>query len=182
MMNLKNNVARLAMIPLLSAVLPTVAQAATPRAMLEKSATYALDNQVRAFRVPVQGSTEPIKFYDVTIQLEVLPNGTLDPLADVIATLSPTVTTGVIAPGTYKSLDNATTCTVTNITLSNARIQSFLNCTYNGASPPRLSNVSVATGSISAGHPFQAPLVAAGLHTRPDANTFTWGLVTNGLL
>jgi hypothetical protein len=79
-----------------------------------------------------------------------------------------------IGPGTYKNGD--TTCVVTNITLGNGRVQSFFNCTYNTTIP---SELSVATGGISAGHPFQAELVDAGINARPDAATYTWGLGTN---
>jgi hypothetical protein len=60
--------------------------------MLEKSQSYALDNYVRAFRVPTTNSTGTIRYYDVTIKLVVNPDGTLNPVANVSASLSPAVT------------------------------------------------------------------------------------------
>lgn len=153
--------------------------ATPPRAMLEKSAAYALDNTVRAFRVPTIGSTGAVKYYDVTIGLTVNNDGSISPVAEVGATLSPSVASGVIAPGTYKSTDGGTTCTVTNVALGNGRVQSALVCN-NSAFPTYKPEVSVATGAIASGHPFLAQLVAAGIDKHSDAATYAWGLVTNG--
>jgi hypothetical protein len=65
------------------------------------------------------------------------------------------------------------------MTLTNGRIQSFFSGLDNGDStlPHQLS---VATGPVSAGHPFLDALLAAGINVRPDVNTYTWGLLTNG--
>jgi hypothetical protein len=154
---------------------PTLASAATPRAMLEKSASYALDNQVRAFRVPTIDSAGRIKYYDVTIKLTIGTNGTIASSATVTSSLSPVVPTAVNQPGTYKASDG-TTCVVTNITLSNGRIQSYFRCTSNTTN----WEMSVASGPISSGHPYQSQLVAAGANQLPDAATYTWGVVTAG--
>ena len=166
----------LTIITLFSVLLPTMAMGQpNPRIMLEKSASYALDNKVRAFRVPVTDSTGKIKYYDVTVTLGVNTNGVLNPTATVVATSSLVVPTGVIPPGTYKASDGDT-CTVTNMVLTNGRIQSFFSC----KDATRAFELSLATGSISTGHPYFAQLVASGIHTHPDANTYTWGLTTNG--
>ena len=132
---------------LAAGLVPTLALAA-PKAMLEKSATYALDSTIRSFRVPTQDSAGNIKYYDVTITLTIDSNG--KPTAAVVSSNpSLSVVQGVIQPGTYRAANGAT-CTVTNITLNNGRIQSFFRCT-NGAN---LFELSVATGAVSAGHPF----------------------------
>jgi hypothetical protein len=147
--------------------------------MLEKSATYALGNQVRAFRVPTVSSTGTIHYYDVTIDLTVNNDGSLSSIADVTATSSPSITSGVIAPGTYKSTDGSTTCAITNFTLTNGRIQSTFTCN-NSAFPTYKPELSVATGAVTAGHPFLTQLATAGIDKHSDVNTYTWGLTTNG--
>ncbi|NOT55024.1 MAG: hypothetical protein HOP18_10495 [Deltaproteobacteria bacterium] len=170
-----------AVIMFLSTLIPSVALGqANPRIMLEKSQSHALDNKVRAFRVPVTNSTGVVTYYDVTVTLGVGTTGVVSPTAAVTATRSLSVTTGVIPPGTYVATDG-TRCVVTNFTLTNGRIQSFFSCNDNGAggAPHQLS---IATGLVSAGHPFLTDLIEAGIHVRPDVNTYTWGLTTNGAL
>jgi hypothetical protein len=161
----------------LSTFISTVALAQpNPRIMLEKSQSHALDNKVRAFRVPITNSAGVVKYYDVTVTLGVNTLGVPSTTAVVQATLSPPIgATGVIPPGTYVATDG-TRCVVTNFTLTNGRIQSFFACNEGG----RLHQLSLATGLISAGHPYQTQLVAAGIHTHPDVNTYTWGLTGNG--
>lgn len=164
-------------LPLLAILLPSVAAGqVNPRIMLEKSQSHALDNKVRAFRAPVTNSAGVVTYYDVTVTLGVSTTGIVNPTAAVTATRSPSVTTGVVAPGTYRAADG-TRCVVTNFTLTNGRIQSFFSCFDDGVDAFELS---VATGPISAGHPYLTQLFNAGIHTHPDVNTYTWGLVTNG--
>ena len=154
-------------------------QTVNPSIMLEKSQSYALDNYVRAFRVPTTNSTGTIRYYDVTIKLMVNPNGTLNPVATVSASLSPDITTGVIVPGAYKAPDGSTPCNVTNMTLTNGRIQSFFTC---NADNPYFFELSVVTGPVTAGHPYVNELVAAGINWRTDVGTYTWGIITNHAL
>jgi hypothetical protein len=111
-----------------------------------------------------------------TIKLTVGANGTIGSTATVTSSLSPSVTTQVIPPGFYQASDG-TTCAVTNITLTNGRIQSFFRC----ASGSTNWELSVAGGPISAGHPYQGELVAAGADQLPDTATYTWGIVTAGV-
>jgi hypothetical protein len=162
----------LTIITLFSVFLPSGAIGqANPRILLEKSASYALDNKMRAFRAPVTNSAGVVKYYDVTVTLGVNTNGVVMPSASVAATPSlPIPSTGVIPPGTYKASDGDT-CTVTNIVLTNGRIQSFFSC-KDGA---RVFELSLATGPVSAGHPFLDALLAAGINARPDVNTPTPG-------
>jgi len=168
-----------AVITLFASLLPVVAMSQTnPRIMLEKSSSYAVDNELRAFRVPVTDSEGAVKFYDITVTLGVDLTGIVDPNATVLATPSPAVRTGVIRPGSYTATDG-TTCQVTNMVLSNGRIQSFFSCLDNGVST-HPHQLSVATGPISQGHPFEARLVGVEINTHPDVDTYTWGLTTNG--
>ncbi|MDD5266513.1 MAG: hypothetical protein PHO08_05210 [Methylococcales bacterium] len=169
---------KFAVLTLLSALVPVIAQAAVPRAMLEKSATYALNDSVHAFRVPTVDNLGKIKFYDVIIDLTVNTNGTISPTANVSSNPSPSVTTGVIAPGTYQEAGGTDTCKVVNMTLTNGRIQSFFTCT-NAAS---VFEFSVATGPITAGHPYLDELKLKKVNLRTDVATQTWGIVTNGRL
>lgn len=166
-------------ITVLSIFLPSMALAqAHPRIMLEKSASYELDNKVRAFRVPVTNSAGVVKYFDITVTLDVSPMGVVSPTAEVTVTRSIEPTTGVIAPGTYKATDG-TLCKVTNLALTNGRIQSFFACLDNGVvSDPH--ELSLASGRISAGHPFLTELTAAEINTHPDVGTYTWGLSGNG--
>jgi hypothetical protein len=159
-----------------AASLPGVSLAATPTAMLEKSQSYAHDNVVRAFRVPTRDVNGKIKFFDVTIELSVRNNGTLDTFADVTATPSTNVVTGVIPPGRYRASDG-TICDITNMTLTNGRIQSFFDCTEEVGTKFELS---AATGPISNGHPYLAFLKGLTLDKLTDSATYTWGRVTNG--
>lgn len=160
---------------LLSAVGPGVGSAQTnPRIMLEKSPAYALNNEVRAFRVPVTNSAGTIRFFDVVVRLTVNAQGIVAPSAVVSATASPSVTTGVIPPGTYRASDG-TVCTATNITLQGGRIQSFFNCVR--ANAPQFS-FNVTTGTVTSGHPHLAQLTAASITKLGDVGTYTWGVVT----
>lgn len=164
------------LLALVSALSPTLALAA-PTTMLEKSATYAFGDEVHAFRVPTTDSTGKIKYNDVVIKLTVGPTGVIATTAKVTATASPNPPTSVnLVPGTYKASDG-TTCTVTNIVLTNGRIQSNVLCLT-----PTTTNweFSVVTGSVSAGHPYLDNLVAAAIDKRSDVNTQIWGLVTSG--
>jgi len=175
-MPLYSNISAATLTAMAATLLPAAALAATPAAMLEKSMSYAIGNEVKAFRVPTQNSAGTIKYYDVTVELTVNNDGTLNPLADVTAALSPSVTTGVIPPGTYKAPDGAT-CSVTNMTLTNGRIQSFFTCTRTNSNR---FEMSVATGGVTAGHPYLALLQASGIDKLGDASTYTWGTITNG--
>lgn len=165
----------------LAMIADTSSAAVTPHALLQNSQSFALDNQVKAYRVPTVSSTGAIKYYDIKINLTINNDGTISQIADVTSAISPTITTGTLQPGSYKSLDGITTCTVNNVTLSNGRIQSDINCN-NSLITPHIFEAIVATGSISSGHPYLTQLVNAGIDKHTDANTYTWGLVTNGYL
>lgn len=161
---------------------PFAAQAA-PSIMLEKSASYALSDSVFAYRVPTQDSAGVIRYFDVIIDLGVASNGTILTTANVSSFPSPSVTTGVIAPGTYRETGGPDICTVTNMTLTNGRIQSFFICTSGGTgTTPGTGRFefSVATGPVTSGHPFLAELLSFGVNLRTDVTTQTWGLVTQG--
>lgn len=145
-----------------------------PAVMLEKSQSYVLDDYIKAFRTPVTNSRGEISYWDVTIKLAVDSNGKLKKTAKVTATKSPEIINGALVPGTYVAADGAT-CTVTNITLSNGRIQSFLTCK---SERDEEFNLSVATGPLAAGHPFLPELTERKIDQRTDADTYTWGLLT----
>lgn len=149
-----------------------------PAVMLEKSQSYALDDYVKAFRTPVMNNKGEISYWDVTIKLTVNSNGTLKKTAKVTATKPPEVVNGALVPGTYVAADGAT-CTVTNITLSNGRIQSFLTCK---SEEDKEFTLSVATGTLTAGHPYLPELTAKKIDQRSDVDTYTWGLLTGAYI
>lgn len=81
-------------------------------------------------------------------------------------------------PAIYQETGGADRCTVTNINLTNGRVQSFFRCT-NGSSVTRTFEFSVATGPVSAGHPFLAQLLSRKVNVRTDVDTQSWGITTN---
>lgn len=166
---------KIALLSALSVTLPVLAQAA-PKALLEKSASYATGNDFKAYSVPTVDIDGKYKYYDVTVTLTVNDDGTIEPTAGVTSAVSPSITTKKLVAGTYKSTDGATTCTVSNLTLTNGRIQSNLSCVR--ANVPNFT-LSVATGGVTSGHPFLAELVSHGIDKRTDVATQTWGIVTN---
>ncbi|MFZ1426537.1 MAG: hypothetical protein WAS21_07190 [Geminicoccaceae bacterium] len=147
------------------------AASAQQKAMLEKSASYALDNNFRAFVVPIQDNLGNVKYYDVTVALTISPSGVVSPTAKVTATASPLVTSMVIPPGTYKASDG-TLCTVANITTATGRIQSNFSCALSAVRV----EFAVATGPVSAGHPFLTPLIAAKIDKLPEVGSKIWGV------
>jgi hypothetical protein len=177
---MKNNIIKMIATAMIvgGGLLPIVSQAAVPAAMLEKSATYALNNKVHAFRLPTTDSNGVLRYYDVDVQLNVNANGTITTATITKSVSSPTVGTVNVVPGTYLETGTTDKCTVTNITLPNGRIQSFFKCN-NGTA---LFEISVATGTISAGHPFQTELTGQGVNLKSDVNTYSWGFITNGAL
>lgn len=149
---------------------------AEPRAFLDKGQVFAIGDEVKALQVPTEDSAGKIQFYDMTIKLNIGDDGLPNPVADVAAKKSPSIKFRSIVPGVYQSTDGSVTCNVTNITLTDGRIQSFLTC------PPSKSKfgLSVVTGKVNKGHPYLSELTAASITKRSDVNTQTWGLVTSG--
>lgn len=147
---------------------------AQQRAMLEKSSSYALDNNFRAFRVPVRDSNGRTKYYDLTVALTISPAGVVSSTANVTVTPSPNIETLVVPPGTYTAVDG-TSCRVSNIVLANGRIQSTFTCTRDSTQ----IEFAVATGPVAAGHPFLTALKNIGIDTLPEVGTKTWGMVSS---
>ncbi len=145
--------------------------------MLEKSASYALNNSVHAFRVPTVDNLGAIKFYDVKIDLLLNPNGTIQSTANVTATASLNIGTVNIVPGTYQESNGTDKCNVTNIKLINGRTESLFKCTNGGTA---VFEFTVVSGLISNGHPFLTPLTTFKINTRTDATTQNWGMVSTG--
>lgn len=176
---MKNNIKKIVAIVLFAGgmALPILTQAAVPRAMLEKSTTYALDNTFHGFRVPTVDSVGAIRFYDVKVNLVVNADGSVSPNALVTSALSPTVGTVNVVPGIYQESGGVDKCTVTNMKLPNGRTQSFFRCT-NGVTVTNTFEFSVATGPITAGHPFVDELLAKKVNLRTDVSTQTWGIGT----
>ena len=150
--------------------------ASAQKAMLEKSPTYAIDNVYHSYRVPVQDKTNKIKYYDLTVTLTVGTTGVVSSTAKVVATASPTVTTLVVPPGTYKASDG-TVCTVTNINLVGGRVESTFSCALNTTK----TDFAVATGTVSSGHPYLSTLLARKVDQLPEVATKAWGVVKSNV-
>lgn len=157
----------------LAALVPLAAQA-QQKVLLERSSSYALDNKFKAYQVPVLDSSGRIKFYDVTVTLNVAANGTLGASASVASVLSTPTPSMVITPGSYRASDG-TVCTVSNITTATGRVQSSFSCGLNTIH----IDFAVATGAIVAGHPFYTPLHDLHVDTLPEASSKNWGVVLN---
>lgn len=146
-----------------------------PKTQLEKSATYAFSKEVHAFRAPTTDSAGRINHYDVVIKLNVGQTGVIAASAAVTATASTNSPTSVsLVPGSYKASDGAT-CTVTNVTLTGARIQSNVL----SLSPQFSTNweFSIVTGPVATGRPFPSNLVAGGVDKRSEANRQVMGIM-----
>lgn len=156
----------------------TATHAAIPKAMLQNSAHYAIDNTVHVFRVPTSDSLGKIRYYDAKINLVINNDGSISPNARVTSALSPTPLNINVQPGTYQETGGIDRCTVTNINLTNGRVQSFFRCT-NGTNVLNTFEFSVATGPVSAGHPFLAQLLTRKVNVRTDVGTQSWGITTN---
>ena len=93
-------------------LLTTSAFAASSTEVLEKNApVYAATKKIEAFRVPTVDSTGKIKYYNVSIDLNILHDGSIDKSKAVINTSSalPVLSNKVIA-GTHVN-DQAIACT-----------------------------------------------------------------------
>jgi hypothetical protein len=159
-------------------ILPSFVMAATPSAMLEKSASFIHGNTIYAYRVPTINKWGKLRYYDVVVNLNLFDNGTVRPFANVTSAPALNVATRQILPGTYVETGGTDTCAVTNLPLTNGRIQSLFTCN-NGAN---VFEFSVVNGAVSAGHPFENELKARGVALRSDVNTYSWGFVTGGQL
>jgi hypothetical protein len=174
-MKIKNNIAIL--VSLLGCMVITpYAQAVPQTAKLENSATFATGQTVQAFRVPTFDSTNKSKFYDVVIDLNINTDGSTTS-ATVTSTPSLIIGTVNVVPGTYQETGGTDKCVVTNIKLINGRTQSLFRCA-DTATTGGVFEFSVATGAISAGHPFQSQLIAKKVNIRTDVSTQNWGIVT----
>ncbi|MBK8182717.1 MAG: hypothetical protein IPK63_07325 [Candidatus Competibacteraceae bacterium] len=152
--------------------------ATTPRMYLERSTVLSFDRQFRAYRVPTVDANGVVRYLDITVTLTPGATGIPAATAAVSSVLSPNIVSNAIVPGTYKYLPvtatNVDSCVVSNVALTGGRSQSFFSCADNG----RVMEMSVATGPITAGHPFLTELQYANAHTRSDAANYFWGKVT----
>lgn len=152
-------------------VLPIAAAAATPAVYLERGQTQASGNQVRSFNVPTTDSNGMIRYFDVTVDLNVLDNGRLGPSAAVAAVASPKkVVTNLFTPGKYvDAIGNE--CTVGVGTMPSGRQETSLSCSGTSG----IWNATWDNGDI-AGHPFELQLRAAGIDQIPGYNNYAWGI------
>jgi hypothetical protein len=158
---------------------PAFAQATNPGLRLQYSEITGIEDKVYIFGVPTTDSAGRRRSFDVVIDLTAMSDGTPATSALVTSRLSPTPPLSPkIVPGAYKS-NREGTCTITNFALRSGRTQSQMRCLADAGSA---FEITLVTGGISAGHPFETQLKAAGINTRPDVTSYIWGLVTLGVV
>ncbi len=147
--------------------------AATPTAYLENAQVFATGKKIQAFRVPTTDVDGKVKYYNLTIDLNVLNDGTIDTVAaDINAVLSPTVSSLKFISGNYSD-GSGTACTVATSTLQGGRMEVSLSC-------KRGSSYYIQAGAVSgliAGHPFELDLKAAGIDKIPGYGNYAWGKI-----
>lgn len=154
-------------------LLPTFALAATPTAFLEKSQIIATGKKISVFRVPTRDIDGKIKYFDFSATFNVLDGGQIDTTTStIVSKLSPNFAANTFVPGTYKTNNGDTTCTLGTTVLNGGRMQATLNC-IKGVSD---ININWISGSIP-GHPFELDLLAANIDDIPAYQNFTWGKV-----
>jgi hypothetical protein len=159
----------------LTVLVPTLALAVTtPTAFLESAQIIGTGTQLQAYRVPTKDQNGVTKYYDVTVTLNVLPNGTIGTTSAVASTLSPTLASNKFIPGTYKD-PNGNVCTVAVSTLNGGRMQSALTCRLPNGYP---LSATWITGPVP-GHPFELDLRAAMIDKIPGYQNFSWGKVSS---
>ncbi len=111
-----------------SALFPVIAAAAVPTAFLENAEVIATGKQIRAFRVPTKDVNGNVKYYDLTINLNVAADGKFGTTAaSIVSALSPTVLANQFIAGTY--IDNmGATCTLSTSVLNGGRTEVSLTC------------------------------------------------------
>lgn len=151
-----------------------VAFAATPKAFLEQAQVFATGKRVQAFRVPTTDSNGKKRYFDVTVDLTILEDGSVDTNgASVKAIRSKNFASNKFIAGTYKDNFGATCTVVTNV-LKGGRTEASISCVNGSAS----FQANWFTGGVS-GHPFELELTAAGVDQLGSFDQFSWGKVGN---
>ncbi len=149
--------------------------AVTPAAYLENAQVFATGKKFQAFRVPTVDSTGKVQYFDVTIDLNVLANGSINKTTAAInSVVSPNFAANKFIAGTY--VYNDATCTLVTTVLQGGRTEVVFSCKdYNGKINFQANWI---TGLIS-GHPFELDLRAAGIDKLAYYNNYSWGEVAN---
>lgn len=162
--------------------LPAIGLAAVPTAFMENSQVIATGQKIQVFRAPTRDINGVIKYYDVTITLNVKDNGTIDPIAtgvpavnasSIVAASSPILQSIKFIPGTYKNSTSTVTCNVTVTNLIGGRTQAAISCIN---APTGFFTGNWVTGAIP-GHPYQLDLQKASIDLIPGYKDFAWGKI-----
>lgn len=149
--------------------------AATPKAYLENAQVFATGKKIQAFRVPTTDIDGKVKYYDLTIDLNILDDGKIDTVAASIkAALSPNFAANKFIAGTYVDGLGAT-CTVVTTVLQGGRTEAAMSCKHTNGHTIQANWV---TGLIK-GHPFELELKAAKIDLIPAYSNYSWGKVAN---
>ncbi len=155
-------------------IIPTIVLAATPTAFMQNAQVIGTGKQIKAYRVPTQDEKGIIRYYDLTVNLNVLKNGKIDASkSSVKAVPSKLVLSTQFLPGTYTDANNRWKCTMDTSVLKGGRTETALAC--NKTSGPEIS-ISWASGPIK-GHPFELDLKAAGIDKITGYDNYAWGRV-----
>lgn len=93
----------------------------------------------------------------------------------------PVAASAALAAGTYWSAKGGASCTIQNLALPSGRTQSQMTCTPDSdeGSKAEPITISIGSGTIAPGHPFEAQLKMHYYHQRSDVGNYSWGVVTN---
>ncbi len=149
--------------------------AATPTAYLENAQIFATGKQFQAFRVPTVDSDGKVKYYNLTIDLDVLSDGTINSLPTLASEIALTTSSNKFIPGTYSD-GLGTTCTVVTTVLPGGRTEAAISCSRCCTAHLQANWI---TGPASK-HPFEVQLRAAGIDKLSYYNNYSWGIVGNG--
>lgn len=159
----------------LAVIFPVAGHAVPPKAYLDQAQVYATGNKIQAFRIPTVNSDGKTKYYDLTINLNVLDNGKINTRkAKITTALSPNVNSNKFIQGTYVDA-NGIKCTLTTTVLPGGRSQAAMTCIAPNSASIQMTWV---TGPI-AGHPFELALKAAGIDKLTSQNDYSWGKIAN---
>jgi len=146
--------------------------AAAQTAYLERAQVLAAGTQIQTFRLPTKPATGAIKYWDMTIVVELDSKG--KPAGVMLSSVvpSPKITASDFLAGEY--LDPfGTPCTVTTGMLDGGRQEVAYSCKTSGNS---VNSGSAVNGPLL-GHPFEVNLLAAGMDKISGFENSAWGKV-----
>lgn len=159
-------------------VTSSIASAGSPAAFIENSHIIGTAKQIKAFRIPTRDADGKIRYYDLTINLNVLDSGKIDTTpASITCKVAPNISASQYIAGTYTDGggDYGYVCTVSSSVLNGGRVEGAINC-YKKSSSYYIFSAGWCSGPID-GHPWENDLIDAGIDQISGAENYAWGRV-----